>query len=184
MIRSIRSIIVLALLAWTMLMATTGCALFQPKPEPQRPRTVEEWMAQPRVPIVATVSLAKLRDIKSRRLAVSIRFMNTKASRPTNRLVAAATWLAAWASALVLLAAGCSSGPGKPIPRPSHEAAAANDFPTAIQAGIPAPDAEKMRRRQSLGPLDMPWRWRQNLLLAIFPKLSIFAMTMESLVSG
>jgi hypothetical protein len=51
MIRSIRSMIALALLAWTMLMATTGCALFQPKPEPQRPRTVEEWMAQPRVPM-------------------------------------------------------------------------------------------------------------------------------------
>jgi len=50
MIRSIRSMIALALLAWTMLMATTGCALFQQKPEPQRPRTVEEWMAQPRVP--------------------------------------------------------------------------------------------------------------------------------------
>jgi hypothetical protein len=51
MIRSIRSKIALALLAWTILMATTGCAMFQPKPEPQRPRTVEEWMAQPRVPM-------------------------------------------------------------------------------------------------------------------------------------
>jgi len=69
--------------------------------------------------------------------------MNTKTSRPENRLVAAATWLVGWVTALVFLAAGCSSGPGKPIPRPSHEVAAANDFPTALQAGIPAQTLKK-----------------------------------------
>jgi uncharacterized protein YceK len=48
-----------------------------------------------------------------------------------------------WATALVLLAAGCSSVPKKTIAKPSHEAAAANDFPTAIQAGIPAQTLKK-----------------------------------------
>jgi hypothetical protein len=49
MIRSRRFNIALAFLIWTLILATTGCSLFGQKPPPQRPRTVEEWMAQPRV---------------------------------------------------------------------------------------------------------------------------------------
>jgi hypothetical protein len=49
MIRSGRSLVALALLAWTLLLASSGCSLFRQKEEPKRPLTVEEWMAQPRV---------------------------------------------------------------------------------------------------------------------------------------
>jgi hypothetical protein len=49
MIRSRRFNIALAFLTGTLFLATNGCSLFGQKPPPQRPRTVEEWMAQPRV---------------------------------------------------------------------------------------------------------------------------------------
>jgi len=41
-----RFILLLVLFAMTML--APGCALFQPK-QPEKPRTVEEWMGQDRV---------------------------------------------------------------------------------------------------------------------------------------
>jgi hypothetical protein len=47
--RSVRSFISLVLLAWTFILATSGCSLFAQKQEPKRPRTVQEWIAQPRV---------------------------------------------------------------------------------------------------------------------------------------
>jgi len=42
-------------------------------------------------------------------------------------------------------AAGCAhvAKPTKPIVRPAQAAAAANDFPSAIQAGIPAQNVKK-----------------------------------------
>jgi hypothetical protein len=40
-------------------------------------------------------------------------------------------------TAAIFLFAGCSSVPAKKNSRSSHSAPAANDFPTAIQAGIP-----------------------------------------------
>ncbi len=47
-------------------------------------------------------------------------------------------------TAALLLLAGCSTTAAKkPIAKPSHVAADANDFPTAIQAGIPATTIKK-----------------------------------------
>jgi len=44
----------------------------------------------------------------------------------------------------LFLFAGCSTTSNKkPIAKPSHVAAEANDFPTAIQAGIPASTVKK-----------------------------------------
>jgi hypothetical protein len=53
-------------------------------------------------------------------------------------------WLRCLAVA-TLLAAGCATTHPKQaaIPKPSHAAAAANDFPTAIQAGIPTSTIQK-----------------------------------------
>jgi uncharacterized lipoprotein YajG len=46
--------------------------------------------------------------------------------------------------AALLLFAGCSTTTNKkPIAKPSHVAAEANDFPTALQAGIPAATVKK-----------------------------------------
>jgi hypothetical protein len=46
-------------------------------------------------------------------------------------------------AAAMILAAGCTTTHGKSTPKPSHSAAAADDFPTAIQAGIPASNFKK-----------------------------------------
>ncbi|HTQ40244.1 MAG TPA: hypothetical protein VMJ32_14550 [Pirellulales bacterium] len=43
-----RRFLMLALLAGALLAAAPGCSLFRPK-QPEKPRTVEEWMAQKRV---------------------------------------------------------------------------------------------------------------------------------------
>ncbi len=47
------------------------------------------------------------------------------------------------ATALLLLAGCTTTANKKPIAKPSHVAAEANDFPTAIQAGIPATTIKK-----------------------------------------
>ncbi|HTQ40243.1 MAG TPA: hypothetical protein VMJ32_14545 [Pirellulales bacterium] len=50
----------------------------------------------------------------------------------------AGLWLA------MLVAPGCmTTHPKSEIPKPSHVAATANDFPTAIEAGIPASNVKK-----------------------------------------
>jgi hypothetical protein len=47
-------------------------------------------------------------------------------------------------TAALLLLAGCSTTANKkPIAKPSHVAAEANDFPTAVQAGIPSTTLKK-----------------------------------------
>jgi hypothetical protein len=46
-------------------------------------------------------------------------------------------------TAAIILLAGCSTMDKKPTARPSHSAAAANDFPTALQAGISSPNVKK-----------------------------------------
>jgi hypothetical protein len=48
MIRTRRLIIALALLGWA-LSWSTGCSMFAQKEQPKRPKTVEEFIAQPRV---------------------------------------------------------------------------------------------------------------------------------------
>jgi uncharacterized protein YceK len=50
--------------------------------------------------------------------------------------------IASFTAATILLA-GCSTVDKKPIAKPSHAAAAANDFPTALQAGIPTQTIKK-----------------------------------------
>ncbi len=47
-------------------------------------------------------------------------------------------WASGFLTVVIILTAGCSTTHEKTIPKPSHAAAAANDFPTAIQAGIPS----------------------------------------------
>jgi len=49
MFRMRRSLIALLLFSWGLLLTTSGCAMFQQQEPPKRPKTVEEWMAQPRV---------------------------------------------------------------------------------------------------------------------------------------
>lgn len=47
--------------------------------------------------------------------------------------------------AVIGFTAGCAhvAKPAKPIVRPAQAAAAANDFPSAIQAGIPSQNVKK-----------------------------------------